>query len=75
MSLEKIFAEVFIIPEASITDSLTLNAIPSWDSLAHILLIVRLEESYQIELTGDEIADIKSVGDARAALLAHGAKL
>ena len=75
MSLEKIFAEVFIMPEASVTDSLTLNEIPTWDSLAHILLIVRLEESYQIELTGDEIADIKSVGDARAALLAHGAKL
>lgn len=74
MSLEKIFAEVFAIPEASIDDSLALSDIPTWDSLAHMTLIVRLEETYQIQFTGDEIADIKSVGDVRAALLAHGAQ-
>lgn len=56
-------------------DSLALSDIPSWDSLAHMMLIVRLEETYQVQLTGDEIADIKSVGDARSALLAHGAVL
>lgn len=73
MSLEKIFAEVFGLPEASIVDSLALNEIPTWDSLAHMMLITRLEEAYRIEFTGDEIADIRSVGDARTALLAHGA--
>lgn len=75
MSLEKIFSEVFGLPEASIVDSLALSDIPTWDSLAHMMLIVRLEETYQVQLTGDEIADIKSVGDARSALLAHGAAL
>lgn len=75
MSLEKIFSEIFAIPEATVVDTLALNDIASWDSLAHMMLIVRLEETYQIQLSGDEIADIKSVGDARAALLAHGAAL
>ena len=75
MSLEKIFAEVFGIPESSVVDSLALGDIPTWDSLAHMMLIVRLEETYNIQFTGDEIADIKFVGDARSALLAHGAAL
>jgi acyl carrier protein len=75
MSLEKIFAEIFAIPETSVMDSLTLSDIPTWDSLAHMMLIVRLEETYQIQFTGDEIADMKSVGDTRSALLAHGAVL
>lgn len=75
MSLEKIFSEVFVIPEASVVDSLALSDIPTWDSLAHMMLIIRFEETYQIQFTGDEIADIKSVGDLRSALLAHGAKL
>ena len=75
MSLEKIFSEIFAIPEANIVDTLALNDISSWDSLAHMMLIIRLEEHYQIQLTGDEIADIKSVGDARTALLAHSANL
>lgn len=75
MPLEKIFSEVFMIPETSVVDSLALSDIPIWDSLVHMMLIVRLEETYQIQFTGDEIADIKSVGDVRSLLLAHGAVL
>lgn len=72
MYLEKIISEVFILPESSVVDSLALSDIPTWDSLAHMMLIVRVEETYQIQFTGDEIADIKSVGDLRTALHAHG---
>ncbi|MDP2761989.1 MAG: acyl carrier protein [Sideroxyarcus sp.] len=75
MSLEKIFSEVFALPEASVVDPLALSDIPTWDSLAHMMLIVRLEETYQIQFTGDEIADIKTVADVRSALRAHGAEL
>ncbi len=72
MSLEKIFSEVFAIPEATVLDALALCEIPSWDSLAHMMFIVRLEDDYKIQFTGDEIADIKTVGDTRAALQSHG---
>lgn len=72
MSLEKIISEVFSLSESSVGDSLALSDIPSWDSLAHMMLIVRLEQDYEIQFTGDEIADLKSVGDARAILQAHG---
>lgn len=72
MSLEKVFADVFMLPESAVVDTLELSAIPTWDSLTHMMLIVRIEEFYQFQLTGDEIADMKSVGDARLALQAHG---
>lgn len=72
MSLEKIFSEVFLLPELSVVDSLQLRDIPSWDSLAHMMLIVRVEETFQIQFSGDEIADTRSVSDLRAALRAHG---
>lgn len=75
MSLEKIFSDVFALPESTVVDSLALHDIPTWDSLAHMMLIVQLEETYQVQFTGDEIADMKSVGDARTVLLAHGAVL
>jgi acyl carrier protein len=35
-------------------------------------LIIQLEETYKVQLSGDEIADMRSVGAARAALRAHG---
>lgn len=75
MSLEKIFSEVFGLPESSVVDSLALSDIPTWDSLTHMMLIVRLEETYQIQFTGDEIADIQTVGNVRTALQAHGVEL
>ncbi len=75
MSLEEIFADVFAIPQSTVVDALALEDIPSWDSMAHMLFIVRLEETYQVQFTGDEIADIRTVADTRAALTARGAKL
>lgn len=75
MFLEKIFSEVFVLPESSVVDSLALSDIPTWDSLAHMMLIVRLEETYQIQFTGDEIADIQTVGNVRTVLQAHGVEL
>lgn len=72
MTIEKILAEVFSIPESGAADPLMLKDIPTWDSLAHMMLIVRLEETYGVQFTGDEIADIQSVADVRSALRAHG---
>ncbi|MDP1979262.1 acyl carrier protein [Undibacterium sp.] len=75
MTIEKIFSEVFGMPESSIVDTLILTEIGSWDSLAHMILITRLEDTYQVQFSGDQIADMKSVGDARKALLAQGANI
>jgi acyl carrier protein len=75
MSFEKIVADIFNITQESVIDSLSLSDIHSWDSMAHMLFIVRLEEFYQVQFTGDEIANALTVGDTRAALLAHGSSL
>jgi len=75
MKFEQLFSDVFTFPELSVVDSLDLRDVPRWDSLAHMMLIVRLEETYNIQFTGDEIADIRSVGDLRTTLRAHGADI
>ena len=68
MTLERIFAEVFAIPEKTVNDALTLRDISSWDSMSHMMLIARVEETFSVEFTGDEIADFRSVQDIREAL-------
>lgn len=72
MKLKQLFGEIFALPPSSIEDDLALRDIPLWDSMSHMVLIVRIEETWGIQLTGDEIADIKTVGDARRAIAAHG---
>lgn len=75
MAFKKIFSETFNLPETTIVDALVLSEIPAWDSLAHMMLIVRLEETYGFQFSGDEIADLQSVGDVRQALKAHGVNI
>ena len=72
MTIEQIFVDVFSIPRANITDMLQLRDIPSWDSMTHMVLITRIEEMFKVELTGDEIADLRSVADVRAVLDRRG---
>lgn len=70
--MDKLIAVVFGIPADAVHDDLAFDDIATWDSLTHMQLITALEDSYKVMLTGDEIADMRSVGAARAALRAHG---
>lgn len=72
MKLEVVVAETFHVSKDSIKDELALQNIPAWDSMTHIVLIMRIEEAWNIQLSGDEIADMKTVGDARRMILSHG---
>jgi acyl carrier protein len=74
MKLNAIFAEIFQIPESNMQDDTVLKEVPTWDSLQHMILITRVEEIYRIQFDGDQIADMKTMGDVRKAVLAHGAQ-
>jgi acyl carrier protein len=41
--------------------STNLKDFSNWDSMNHMILITNIESNYNIELTGDEIADIQTV--------------
>jgi acyl carrier protein len=38
-----------------------MKSTAAWDSLAHMDLVISIEEHYQITLDGDQIADMTSV--------------
>jgi len=75
MKTETIFSNVFSIPLQDIHDFTKLHDIPTWDSMTHMVLITALEEEFQIQLSGDEIADMQTVGDAKTFMAAHGASI
>jgi acyl carrier protein len=47
----KILLEVLGIEATDICDTLSVNAIPQWDSASHIGLMLELESRWQIEIT------------------------
>ncbi len=60
--LQKIFREV-LDPEIVLRDDLDATQVETWDSLNHITLIVEIEQRFGIELTTDELAALRNVGE------------
>lgn len=71
-SLVQIFADALAIDTTLVSDELTYQGIPQWDSVAHMTLIASLEEAYEILLDTDDIIDMSSVAKARQILAKYG---
>jgi len=72
MKFEDVFKESFNVAKSELKDDVRLISFGEWDSLTHMFFITKLEEAYEIELTGDEIADIQTVGDVKKVITSKG---
>ncbi len=70
--LQEIFAEVLNIPETKVTDQLSPNTFKAWNSMAHMKLVMAMEEAYNIVFTVDDVKSIKSFADAKEILVQKG---
>jgi acyl carrier protein len=60
-ALYEIFvAEIGLRPE-DFTDDLSYNSVPEWDSQAHILIVMAIEEKFNISLESDDVIRMTSV--------------
>lgn len=50
-------------PHLDVRDDLRATDVPEWDSLAHINLIVAIEDEFGVELTTSDHLALRSVGD------------
>lgn len=75
MKLTAIFSEIFQVPESTLHDATQFKEIPTWDSLQHMMLITRVEDDFQVQFDGDQIADMRTLGDVRKAVVASGGTL
>ena len=66
--LIKAFTESLGIEPQLVTDELTYNTIPQWDSTAHMVLIAELENVFDVMLDTDDIIDLSSVAQAKSIL-------
>jgi citrate synthase len=66
--LEEVIAGTFRISPTRVTDALAFNAIPEWDSLAHVELILALEAAYGVSIDEDRMIELTSVAAIRTFL-------
>jgi acyl carrier protein len=72
MQLARILKESFNANESELNDEARLMSFSEWDSMTHMFFITKLEETYGVELTGDEIADMQTVGDIKKVIASKG---
>ena len=75
MKLASVLKESFNESQANLGDEVTLMSFAEWDSLTHMFFITKLEEAYSIELSGDEIADMQTIGDIKRIIVSKGKEI
>ena len=71
--LEGLFREVSDDEQPVLTDQTTARHIPKWDSLAHINLMFGIEQAFGVRFKGNELADMKNIGELKQFLIGKGA--
>ena len=59
--VRQIVADIFTVPLDSVTADSSPQSIESWDSMAHLNLVLSLEQAFGVNITPDEIAEMISV--------------
>jgi len=66
--LRKVFVETLNDPNFQMEVSLKKGDVETWDSFAHINLMLGIEGEFGVEFDSDEIGSLMSVGDILEAL-------
>ena len=59
--LKQVIAATLQVPVESIADDSSPATLPQWDSLAHLNLVLALEQQFGIKFTLDEIVEMQDV--------------
>lgn len=70
--LQEVFCNVFNDDTIQLNDKMTASDIDGWDSVAHINLLLSIEQSFGVQFSSDEIASFNDVGQLRMALKNKG---
>lgn len=66
--LREIFAESLGIDISQVTEELTYNSIPEWDSIAHMALISEIDDQFDTMLDTDDVLDMSTFAKAKEIL-------
>ncbi len=61
--LTTVFETVFNQKGIVITNELTADMVPKWDSLSHLTMIAEVENVFQVKFKLKELVAMKNVGD------------
>jgi len=70
--LQQIFREAFENDKLVLSDSLSPETLPEWDSLAHVKLMMGCEEEFGVKFSIEETVESTSVAKLKQVLTSKG---
>jgi acyl carrier protein len=70
-SVQDIFRQVFDDDALVVTPDTSRRDVADWDSVAHVKLVLMLEEEFGIRFTEDEVSSIQTVRELLDAVETH----
>lgn len=67
--VQRVFREIFDDDAMEVSDETSAKSVPAWDSLAHVRLIIALEEEFDVKFTTREVVQMACLGDLKKALV------
>jgi acyl carrier protein len=64
--INRLIKSVFDLSDSQVSQDLSKDAIPRWDSLTHMDLIISLEKEFSLQLSIDDIVRMRSLDSIRA---------
>ena len=71
-AVQEIFIQELGLKPQDISDELTYNSVPEWDSASHMSLILAIEEKFGVELESSEVVRMTSIPKILAVLESKG---
>jgi acyl carrier protein len=69
--LQDVFRQVFDDDTLAVTADTSRNDVADWDSVAHVKIVLSLEEEFAVRFTEDEVSSAQTVGDLLTAIENH----
>ena len=70
--LEEVFRQVFDNERLILTNDMMAPDIEGWDSVTHINLMFGIEQAFGVRFKGNELADMKNIGELKNFLVSKG---
>lgn len=69
--LTAVFREVFADDGLNLRDEMTSQDIVGWDSVTYINLMFGLEQAFGIRFRGNELAELRNIGEVKRVITAR----
>lgn len=75
MKLNNLLNEIFGFDSNAHNDKTEIVSLPEFDSMNHMIFISKIEENFDITLSGDEISNMMTISDIKNILTKKGVNL